>query len=72
MLEIKRFEKKDIRNMAETEIPSDYRRLKTINEGLADLFKEMLFSICDIISESDGILRNTELNIIERLHSQLD
>ena len=72
LAEVYQSEKKDIRNMAEAEIPSDYRRLKTINEGLADLFKEMLFSICEIISESDGILRNTELNIIDRLHSQLD
>lgn len=65
-------EKKDIQSMVQDEIPADYRRLININEGLANHFKEMLFSICEIISESDGIVKKAELNIIEQLHSQLD
>ena len=72
LADIYQSEKKDIQNMVQVEIPADYRRLKTINEGLADHFKEMLFSICEIISESDGIVKNAEQDIIGQLHSQLD
>ena len=57
----------DIINMMETEIPAGYRRRKLINSRLAEHYKEMILQICDIIAESDGVIRVSETNEIEKI-----
>lgn len=61
----------DINQMIEEEIPAGYRKMKAISEKLAGHYKEMLFRICDIIAESDGILRASETRQIDRIKKSL-
>ena len=61
----------DIRNMLENEIPAGYRKMKLINEELAEHYRNMLFQICDIISQSDGIVHIAELKQIDAIKKAL-
>ncbi|MBQ8494777.1 MAG: hypothetical protein IJ465_03385 [Clostridia bacterium] len=41
--------------------------MRSINEKLADAYKELLGLICDIIIESDGVVTETEQEEVKRL-----
>ena len=41
--------------------------MRSINEKLADAYKELLSLICDIIIESDGVVTETEQEEVKRL-----
>ncbi len=71
LAEIYRTEGKDIRKMLDDDLPEGYRRLKEINDELASCYKDMLFQACDIISESDGIVRKSELDMKELVQKKL-
>ena len=43
--------------------------LRKINSKLADAYKELLFLICEIIIESDGVVAEEEITEIEKLKS---
>lgn len=60
-----------IRSMLSDEVPAGFRLLKSINEKLAAHYRDMLFLICDMIAESDGI-KPAESREIESLKTALD
>lgn len=57
----------DIIDFVASEIPAGYRRMKLINSKLADHYKSMIYLICDIIAESDGIIHAAETRQIEKI-----
>ncbi len=61
----------DIRNMLENEIPAGWRKMKAVNEKLAEHYRNMLYQICDIIAESDGVIHIAELKQIETVKTAL-
>ena len=61
----------DIRNMLENEIPAGYRKMKAISGELAAQYRNMLYQICDIVAESDGIVHIAELKQIEAIKKAL-
>ena len=46
---------------------NDIERLKKVNEKLAEAFKELVYLVCEIIIESDGVISATELNEVDKL-----
>ena len=48
---------------------TSYDMLEAINEKLADLYKEMLALICDIIIESDGDIARAEIEEATKLRA---
>ena len=72
MKELYRTEGKDIRSMIKEEVPSGYKRMKLINAGLAEHYKEMLFLACDIVAESDGIVQPPEAEVIRGIKASLN
>ena len=45
--------------------------MKAVNEKLAEHYRNMLYQICDIIAESDGVIHIAELKQIETVKTAL-
>ena len=60
-----------IRSMLTDEVPAGYRRLKSIHKELSSHYRDMLLIICDIIAESDGIVKPAEAGEIQVLRDAL-
>lgn len=46
-------------------LSDDYKRLQTINNKLAEEFKQLLILMCDVIVESDGVVNDSEKKELE-------
>lgn len=51
---------------------SGIKKMRAINDGLADLYAEMLSIVCDIISASDGVVSVVEADTIAKLKAQCE
>lgn len=57
----------EIENYFESNFQAGYEKIKTINGKLAAAYKELFELICQIISESDGVLSEEEKQAIAEL-----
>lgn len=57
----------EIENYFESNFKAGYEKIKTINGKLAAAYKELLALICQIISESDGVVSEEEKQTIAEL-----
>ena len=64
-------EGRNIRGMLADEVPAGYRRLKDLNGKLAAYYRDLLFLVCDMIAECDGI-RPAEAAEIRSLRAALE
>ena len=59
--------KDDIGHSFDESFENGITHMRKINEKLADEYKELLFLVCDIIIESDGIISEAEIEEVKRL-----
>ena len=60
-----------IEYMFEREIPDSIEQLRTLEPGLADLYRTMMLQICDLIIGSDGHIADAERQAAGRLRSMI-
>lgn len=48
-------------------LAEDYRRIQSANSDLAEEFKKLLLTICDVLAESDGAITDEERNELEMI-----
>ena len=41
--------------------------MRAINEKLAEAYKDLLLTVCDIIIESDGVIDSAEVDLAKQL-----
>ncbi len=61
--------KNDINTLIDEEIPAGYAKMKSINAGLANLYRDLILQACEIIVESDGIIHIAENKQINRIRA---
>lgn len=59
----------NIKTIFDNEIENGLKNLNTINPKLADMYKELIDLICDIVIESDGVISNVETELAKKLKS---
>ena len=47
------------------------KTLAEVDEGLSDTYRELILEACDVVSLSDGVAENDEVELIERLRDAL-
>ena len=52
-------------------VPEGYRKLETLCPELAELYRQLLLQVCDVMSESDGSVHETEKKLIADLKAAL-
>lgn len=56
-----------IENLFEKDLGEGIANLKKINDKLADIYKDLLLTVCDIVIESDGVIDRAELELAKQL-----
>lgn len=57
----------EIENLFDEELGSGIATMREINSNLADAYKELLLTVCDIIIESDGVIDGAEVELAQQL-----
>ena len=60
-----------IEYMFEREIPRSIEQLSRLEPGLAELYRNMMLQICDLIIVSDGMIADEERQAAEQLRSMI-
>ena len=64
--------KDDIGHAFDDNFENGITYLRKINAKLADAYKELLFLICEIIIESDGVIAESEVSEVKRLQAMCE
>lgn len=56
-----------IESLFDEDLGSGLSNMRAINEKLAEAYKDLLLTVCDIIIESDGVIDSAEVDLAKQL-----
>lgn len=61
-----------IENLFDKDLGSEIAMMREINAKLADFYKELLMTACDMIIESDGVIDGAEVELAKQLKDTVE